>query len=128
VSREMFEEAARRSVARDNVVKAARARADYAPRTYLLRSFLRCGACGLRMHGRERHGVSYYACETTRRQATLVGPDHPMMVYVREDRAVARVIEFLQTHLFGPGRREGSRERWRRPIRSERCTTTRPSG
>ncbi len=29
------------------------------------------------------------------------------MVYVREDRAVARVIEFLQTHLFGPGRREG---------------------
>jgi hypothetical protein len=26
---------------------------------------------------------------------------------LREDRAVARVIEFLQTHLFGPGRREG---------------------
>jgi site-specific DNA recombinase len=106
-SREMFEEAARRSVSRDNVVKATRARADYAPRTYLLRSFLRCGACGLRMHGRERHGVSYYACETTRRQAALVAPDHPRMVYVREDRAVARVIEFLQAHLFGPGRREG---------------------
>jgi hypothetical protein len=59
------------------------------------------------MHGRERHGVSYYACETTRRQAALVAPDHPRMVYVREDRAVARVIEFLQAHLFGPGRREG---------------------
>jgi hypothetical protein len=29
------------------------------------------------------------------------------MVYVREDRAVERAIEFLQTHLFGPGRREG---------------------
>jgi hypothetical protein len=28
------------------------------------------------------------------------------MVYVREDRAAERVIEFLQTHLFGPGRRE----------------------
>jgi Recombinase len=37
VSREMFEEAARRSVSRDNVTKAAAARADYAPRTYLLR-------------------------------------------------------------------------------------------
>ena len=106
-SREMFEEAARRSVSRDNVVKAAAARADYAPRTYLLRSFLRCGACGLRMHGRERHGVSYYVCETARRQATLVAPEHPKMIYLREDRAVARVIEFLQTHLFGPGRREG---------------------
>jgi Recombinase len=31
VSREMFEEAARRSVSRDNVTKAAAARADYAP-------------------------------------------------------------------------------------------------
>lgn len=38
VSREMFEEAARRSGSRDNVVKAAAARADYAPRTYLLRA------------------------------------------------------------------------------------------
>jgi len=74
VSREMFEEVARRSVARDNVTKAARTRADYAPRTYLLRSFLRCGACGLRMHGRERHGVAYYTCETARRHATLVAP------------------------------------------------------
>lgn len=26
---------------------------------------------------------------------------------MREDRAVERVIEFLETHLFGPGRREG---------------------
>jgi hypothetical protein len=106
VSREMFEKAARRSVARDNVVKAARTRLDYTPRTYLLRSFLRCGACGLRMHGRARHGVSYYACETARRHAPLVAPEHPRMVYVREDRAAERVIEFLQTHLFGPGRRE----------------------
>jgi site-specific DNA recombinase len=107
VSREMFEEALRRAVSRDNVVKASAARADYAPRTYLLRSFLRCGACGLRMHGRERLGVIYYTCQASRRQATLVSPDHPRMVYVREDRAVARVVEFLQTHLFGPGRREG---------------------
>jgi hypothetical protein len=103
----MFEEAARRSVSRDNVVKAAAAHADFAPRTYLLRSFLRCGACGLRMHGRERLGVIYYTCQASRRQATLVAPEHPRMVYVREDRAVARVIEFLQAHLFGPGRREG---------------------
>jgi hypothetical protein len=59
------------------------------------------------MHGRQRHGVSYYVCETARRQATLVAAEHPKMIYVREDRAVAPVIEFLRTHLFGPGRREG---------------------
>jgi hypothetical protein len=72
----MFEEAARRSVSRDNVVKAAATRADYTPRTYMLRSFLRCEACGLRMHGRDCHGVSNYVCETARRQATLVAPEH----------------------------------------------------
>lgn len=54
------------------------------------------------MHGRERHGVAYYTWETARRHATLVAAEHPKMVYVREDRALARVIEFLQTHLFGP--------------------------
>lgn len=59
------------------------------------------------MHGRERLGVTYYTCQASRRQPTLVAPEHPRMVYVREDRAVERVIEFLQTHLFGPGRREG---------------------
>jgi len=48
-----------------------------------------------------------YVCETARRQATLIAAEHPKMTYLREDRAVARVIEFLQTHLFGPGRREG---------------------
>jgi hypothetical protein len=31
----------------------------------------------------------------------------PSETYLREDHAVARVIEFLQTHLFGPGRRKG---------------------
>jgi hypothetical protein len=59
------------------------------------------------MHGRERLGVIYYTCQASRRQATLVEPDHPRMVYVREDRAAERAIEFLQTYLFGPGRREG---------------------
>jgi hypothetical protein len=37
----------------------------------------------------------------------LVVPEHPKMVYVREDSVAEAVIEFLQTHLFGQGRREG---------------------
>lgn len=103
----MFEEVARRSVARDNVTKVPGPVPTTPHRTYPLRSFLPCGACGLRMHGPERHGVAYYTCETARRHTTLVAAEHPKMVYVREDRAVARVIELLRTHLFGPRRREG---------------------
>jgi hypothetical protein len=49
------------------------------------------------------------------------------MIYVREDRAVPRMIEFLQTHLFGGGDARGSREPWRRPIRSGMGITMRPS-
>ncbi len=106
VSREMFEEAARRGVARDNTTKAARGREGYAPRTHLLRSFLRCGVCGLRMLGQYRHGVAYYVCQASRRQSTLLAPGHPRTVYLREDRAVEKVLHFLESHLFGPGRRE----------------------
>jgi hypothetical protein len=32
------------------------------------------------MHGRERHGESYYVCETACRQATLVAAEHPKMI------------------------------------------------
>jgi site-specific DNA recombinase len=58
------------------------------------------------MLGRYRHGVAYYVCQASRRQTTLLAPGHPRMVYLREDRAVEKVLHFLQSHLFGPGRRE----------------------
>ena len=101
VSREMFEEAARRSVSRDNAVKAARARENYAPRTYLLRlpplrgvlpSDARAGA----------PRVAYYTSGISRRQVTLTSPEHPRMVYVREyARWHECSTDFLQTH-FDP--------------------------
>ena len=72
----------------------------------LLRSFLRCGLCGLRMHGNVRKGRNgaYYTCELNRRQSSLVPEDHPRAVYLREDKAGEKVVEFLTTQVFGPDR------------------------
>jgi len=62
--------------------------------------------CGLRMHGGHRRRSIYYVCEEYRRPADLRLQDHPRTVYLREDVAVSKVVEFLQTHVFGPQRRE----------------------
>jgi site-specific DNA recombinase len=106
VSREMFDRANVTAIKRDNVTKAAEGHEDYRKHTYVLRSFLRCGICGLRMHGKIRRGrnTAYYTCEINRRHSGLVPEDHPRMVYLREDKAGEKVVEFLATHLFGPDR------------------------
>ena len=112
VSREMFDRANAAAVKRDNVTKSARGHGDYRKHTYVLRSFLRCGICGLRMHGKVRRGRSsaYYTCEISRRQSALVPEGHPRTVCLREDKAGEKVVEFLTTHLFGPERVEALRK------------------
>ena len=106
VSREMFDRANLTAIKRDNATKAAEGHEEYRKHTYVLRSFLRCGICGLRMHGNVRRGRdgAYYTCELNRRQASLVPEEHPRTVYLREDRAGEKVVEFLSTHVFGPER------------------------
>jgi site-specific DNA recombinase len=106
VSRELFDKAILTATRRDNVTKAKDGHEEYRKHTYVLRSFLRCGICGLRMHGNVRRGrsVAYYTCELNRRQASLVPDGHPRAVYLREDKAGEKVVEFLTTHVFGPER------------------------
>ena len=106
VSREMFDKANLTAIKRDNVTKAKDGHEDYRKHTYVLRSFLRCGLCGLRMHGNVRRGRNgaYYTCELNRRQSSLVSEGHPRAVYLREDKAGEKVVEFLTTHVFGPER------------------------
>jgi hypothetical protein len=53
---------------------------------------------------------AYYTCEINRRHSGLVPEDHPRMVYLREDKAGEKVVEFLATHLFGPDRIEALRK------------------
>jgi site-specific DNA recombinase len=107
----MFDKANLTAIKRDNVTKARDGHEDYRMHNYVLRSFLRCGLCGLRMHGNMRRGRNgaYYTCELNRRQSSLVAEDHPRAVYLREDKAGEKVVEFLATHLFGPGRIEALR-------------------
>jgi hypothetical protein len=64
------------------VTKAAEGHDDYRKHTYVLRSFLKCALCGLRMHGKMRRGRNtvYYTCEINRRHAALVPEDHPRMI------------------------------------------------
>ena len=104
----MFDRANATAIKRDNVTKAAEGHEDYRKHTYVLRSFLRCGLCGLRMHGKIRRGRNSadYTCEINRRHSGLVPEDHPRMVYLREDKAGEKVVEFLGTHVFGPDRVE----------------------
>ncbi len=108
VSREMFDRANATAIKRDNVTKAAEGHDDYRKHAYVLRSFLKCALCGLRMHGKMRRGrnTAYYTCEINRRHSGLVPEDHPRMVYLREDKAGEKVVEFLATHVFGPDRIE----------------------
>jgi site-specific DNA recombinase len=107
VSRELFDRANLTAIKRDNVTKAASGQEDYRKHVYVLRSFLRCAICGLRMHGKVRRGkTAYYTCEVNRRQAGLVPEDHPRMVYLREDQAGEKIVEFLSGHVFGPDRIE----------------------
>ncbi len=107
----MFDWANLTAIKRDNVTKARDGHEDYRKHTYVLRSFLRCGLCGLRMHGNVRRGRNgaYYTCELNRRQASLVPENHPRTVYLREDKAGAKVVEFLTTHVFEPDRVEALR-------------------
>lgn len=108
VSKELFDRANLTAMRRDNITKAAEGHEPYRKHLYVLRSFLRCGICGLRMHGKMRRGRNspYYTCELNRRQSSLVPEHHPRAVYLREDKAGDKVIEFLNTHVFGPDRIE----------------------
>lgn len=131
VAREIFEQAVRQGIRNSNGAKRPSAEQ---PKAFLLRSFVRCSLCGLRMVGNRRRGVHYYLCEARRRPVTLVADDHPRTVYIREDVLAARVVDFLRERVFGPDRvpliktslesadpeheaREGEVERIRRELR-----------
>ncbi len=76
-------------------------------RSYVFRSRLRCHDCQRRMSGHNPSGhASYYVCPHTPKihYSVRTYPSHPARVSVREDRLIAVLGEFCDTHLFGPGR------------------------
>ena len=77
-------------------------------RSYLLRGIVQCatGHNPLRMHGKERKGITYYACSYRisygDKAAEALG--HGKWQYVREDTLVEIIDGFFANNVFGPNR------------------------
>lgn len=63
------------------------------PRTYLLRGLVYCGLCGRKMQGQYNHGRAHYRCKVGLDYP--VDGDHPKSVYLREDRVVGPLDEWV---------------------------------
>jgi site-specific DNA recombinase len=70
-------------------------------RAYLLRGLLFCGLCGRRMGGNFNHGKAHYRCMYPAQYAEKKGIEHPRAVYLREDKVVPALDEWLGK-LFDP--------------------------
>ena len=76
-------------------------------RSYLLRSFVICEACGRRMYGRFNKKSTYYVCQPALNHAGKVAerfPDHPASIWIREDPLLAAITEFFAKRILGPDR------------------------
>jgi len=82
----------------------ANAKHPQTKRSYLLRTYLFCGARGRRMFGKTRRGLVYYVCAPKK---GYVPDGHPAAgsFWIREDAIVDKLNEFLSTHIFGTYRR-----------------------
>jgi len=74
------------------------------PGRYVLRGMVRCASCGRKMVGDTRSHATFYRC-TARSlvPGSPVAESHPPNVYLREDRLLTRVNEWL-SGLFDPQR------------------------
>ncbi len=72
-------------------------------RCYPLRSYLFCAMCGRRMFGKNRRGLSYYACAP---KPGYISDDHPKSLWIRESHVLEPLNNFFADRLFGPSRRE----------------------
>lgn len=66
---------------------------------YLLRGLLRCGLCQRLMQGTRNNDAPYYRCRFPREYARANGIDHPVNVYVREDRLVHPLLDWVRRSL-----------------------------
>ncbi len=68
-----------------------------APRLYLLRGLVFCGACDRRMNANWANKAVYYRCRFPQEYALANNVSHPLNVYIREDRLVTRLDRWLAT-------------------------------
>ncbi|MEV5413165.1 recombinase family protein [Thermopolyspora sp. NPDC052614] len=70
-------------------------------RSYPLRSYIICAACGRRMFGKTRTPYTYYTCTPAKSHRPA---GHPPAVYVREDALLAGISDFFAQRVFNPAR------------------------
>ncbi len=77
-------------------------------RAYALRGIVHCatGHNPLRMHGKERKGITYYACcyRIAYGDSAAEAVGHGKWQYVREDLIMPEIDRFFQNNIFGPDR------------------------
>ena len=106
VSRERFEQAQAEMTKRRHTEGVRRRSAQ--KRFYELRGVVQCatGHNPLRMHGKERKGITYYACNYRisygDKAAEALG--HGKWQYIREDELMSQIDRFFDFHIFGPNR------------------------
>ncbi len=73
-------------------------------RSYALRSYVICEICGRRTFGKNRHQISYYACQVdpNEHRDRPWFREHPKSLWVREEFLITPVSRFFATHVFGP--------------------------
>ncbi len=62
---------------------------------YMLRGLLRCDLCQRLMQGTRNNGAAYYRCRFPREYARANSIDHPANVYLREDRLIEPLLEWI---------------------------------
>ncbi|MFD6394535.1 hypothetical protein ACWF9G_08775 [Nocardia sp. NPDC055029] len=72
---------------------------------YAFKSLIIHRTCGRRMQGNWNHGTAHYRCRYPTEYALANNIDHPSTVYLREDRIIGPLDEWL-TRTFAPGRIE----------------------
>jgi hypothetical protein len=74
---------------------AAPSRQGQAAGRYVLRGLLRCHLCQRLMQGSWNNGTAYYRCRFPREYVKANNLDHPPNVYLRQDRLVAALQDWI---------------------------------
>ncbi|MGH9028105.1 MAG: recombinase family protein, partial [Acidimicrobiales bacterium] len=106
ISSEWFEQA-QAELARRRRTEGSKRRSSQR-RSYLLRGIVHCGTGHnpLRMHGKERKNITYYACSyrISYGDTAAEALGHGKWQYIREDTLLPHIDEFFAQNVFGPDR------------------------
>jgi site-specific DNA recombinase len=105
ITDEIFQQAAAVFLARGRTPIERKVRP--ATRSYALRGLLLCGLCGRKMQAHWSNNTAQYRCRYPSEYAASRSLEHPLNVYLREDRVLPRLDSWLGS-LFAPEHRDAT--------------------